>query len=352
MIEVDISNIWGSISLRDLLSIEKDVFQAHLALTEENTPWLTIPAADAALLCEMGAEIRECSEILVVLGGDGFSQALPELFGAPQGLKILHVPASFRASHRSRLLTQLEGRPYSICLCGETRFWDTLLLRELKWILERRYGTDEANARIHRDPFGLLALAAGGLDMEAFLTGLRKAAEEMDLRSYENPVWLYAASRHLLARNRGELLIYDDPDLAGLGRWWQQLFGSGVPVSLCRRMEPSFCGEHGLDTMLRFTSEETACPIAETAGDPGDVNFLAGRTLPQLEEEVWDGLLEANLESGVPALAIQCGAPDACTLGWLFWLFRLSAALCARLANPDSTGLEEMMLRHLGKPET
>ena len=351
MIEVDISNIWGSISLRDLLAIEKDVFDAHLTLTEENSPWLGLPTADPILLAEMGEEVRECSEILVVLGSDGFAEGLLDLFGHAEGLEILYVPSSFSEHYRSRLLRRLEGRPYSICLGGVTRFWDTLLLRELKWILERRYGTDEANARIHEDPFGLLVLAAGGMDVGRLLSGIREAAEEMDLRSYENPAWLYAAARHLLARNTGELLIYDDPDYAGLGNWWQQLFGSGVPVSLCQRLEPAFCGEHGLDTMLRFETEAGGAPITETAGDPGGVNFLSGRTLGQVTEEVWDGLLEADLDTGIPALTIQCPAPDAHTLGQLFWLFHLASALCRRMSNPDCAGLEEALLRHLGRPE-
>lgn len=34
MMEVDISNIWGEVSLPDLLSLEKDVFDAHRAVAE------------------------------------------------------------------------------------------------------------------------------------------------------------------------------------------------------------------------------------------------------------------------------------------------------------------------------
>ena len=35
MFEVDISNIWGEISLPDLLGLEKDVFDAHRAVAED-----------------------------------------------------------------------------------------------------------------------------------------------------------------------------------------------------------------------------------------------------------------------------------------------------------------------------
>lgn len=351
MIEVDISNIWGSISLRDLLAIEKDVFQAHLELNGENCPWMALPETDGAMLAEMAEEIRDCSQVLVVLGGDGFAQGALELLGQREDLETLFVPSSFSTAIRSRVLRRLEGKPFSICLCGERRFWDTLLLRELKWILERRFGTDEANARIHEDPWGLLVLSAGGLDGKELLSGIREAAKTMDLRSYENPAWLYAAARHLLSRDNGERLIYEEPDFAGLGRWWQLLFGCGSPVTLCQRMEPPLCTGVGLDTMLRFEGVQEGLTITETAGDPGQVNFLAGRTLAQVAEVVWEGLLEADLDSGTPALVIQCAELGEGILGQLFWLFRLSAALCARLAGRDSQGLEEQLLTHLGKPQ-
>ena len=49
MIKVDISNIWGEVSLPDLLGLEKEIFDAHNALTEgtgagcEYTGWLNLP---------------------------------------------------------------------------------------------------------------------------------------------------------------------------------------------------------------------------------------------------------------------------------------------------------------------
>ena len=38
MINVDISNIWGGISLPDLLSIEGEIAAAHMLLTERTGP--------------------------------------------------------------------------------------------------------------------------------------------------------------------------------------------------------------------------------------------------------------------------------------------------------------------------
>ena len=52
MITVDISGIWGDLSLPELLSVEKDVFDAHMMLTEKSGPgcdflgWMDLPVAE------------------------------------------------------------------------------------------------------------------------------------------------------------------------------------------------------------------------------------------------------------------------------------------------------------------
>ena len=52
MITVDISGIWGDLSLPELLSAEKEVFDAHMLLTEKNGPgcdflgWVDLPVEE------------------------------------------------------------------------------------------------------------------------------------------------------------------------------------------------------------------------------------------------------------------------------------------------------------------
>ena len=49
MIKVDISNVWGDLSLPDMLGMEQEVFQAHKTLTEgrgagnDFLGWLNLP---------------------------------------------------------------------------------------------------------------------------------------------------------------------------------------------------------------------------------------------------------------------------------------------------------------------
>ena len=81
MIKVDISNIWGEVSLPDLLSVEKEVFDAHAMLMEKNGPgsdflgWLDLPAAkptEEMIRIQAAADrIRKNSDVFVVVGIGG-----------------------------------------------------------------------------------------------------------------------------------------------------------------------------------------------------------------------------------------------------------------------------------------
>ena len=78
MIKVDISNIWGELSLTDLLSIEAEISAAHSAVMEgtgagsEYLGWLELPdrapTAEHMRILAAGQRIRENSDVLVVVG--------------------------------------------------------------------------------------------------------------------------------------------------------------------------------------------------------------------------------------------------------------------------------------------
>ena len=100
MIEVELSNIWGSVSLPDLLSGEKDLFDAHMQL-RTNVPdgpdflgWLNAPEgvmARAMLAIGKAAEkIAELGDTLVVVGSGACGAG-----GDPRTWKRGECPADF-----------------------------------------------------------------------------------------------------------------------------------------------------------------------------------------------------------------------------------------------------------------
>ena len=97
MIDVELSNIWGSVSLPDLLSGEKDLFDAHMQLRTNMLDgpdflgWLNAPEgvmARAVLSIGKAAEkIAELGETLVIVGsGAGGDPCARKRGESPLGL--------------------------------------------------------------------------------------------------------------------------------------------------------------------------------------------------------------------------------------------------------------------------
>ena len=430
MITVDISNIWGDLSLPELLSAEKDVFDAHMLLTEKNGPgcdflgWLDLPAAEETeeitRIRAAAKQIRENSDVFVVIGIGGSylgPRAAIELLqgqnrniGKGKGDPMILFAGntlSTRAWHE--LVKLLEGKDFSLAIISKsgTTTEPAIATRALRWMLERKYGTDGARKRTYAitDPengalrqmateegwetfvippdvggrysvltaVGLLPMAVAGIDPMDVMAGAVEAKEEYDLRSFENPVWLYAAIRNLLYRKGKavEILTSFEPGFRMMGAWWQQLFGESegkdgkgiFPAtaeftadlhSLGQMIQQ---GERNLfETMLRFDPPETAVTIAGDYKNLDELNYLEGKTLDFVDEQAYRGTLAAHVDGGVPVITMEAGRLDAKKLGELFWFFELACGISAYVlgVNPfNQPGVEHYkrnMFELLGKP--
>lgn len=413
MINVDISNVWGEISLPDLLGLEAEVFDAHNALVEGTAAgslyrgWLKLADTENVdKILDAAREIREDSQVLVVLGTDGGclgAEGAIELLQGDGQTRVLFAGNSFSQGAWNRLLRKLEGKDLSLCAVSKSgeKLETMVAFRALRWYLERKYGTEEAQQRIYvisgeNTPLaamaqeegwmafpipenvsgefsllssaGLLPMAVAGLDIRAILAGAKEAGEEYNLRSYENPVWQYAAVRELMSRSGKavELLQYGAPEFAGLARWWQQLFAfrgglypAGVEVADSRnQLGQLLSGSGGMifATQLRFTQPEGNVQILGDVKDLDGLNYLEGKTLAMLEEGAAGIFLEAQMDAGTGVVSIRCAEEKERTLGKLIWFFQLSACLSAYLRGADPYGREEVdkmdekLARGLGKP--
>ena len=430
MINVDISNVWGAISLPDLLGLEAEVFSAHQSLTEgtcpgsEFTGWLNLPAAEPTeetkRILAAARKIRSDSDVLMVIGIGGSylgARAAIELLQGPNrnltcrkgSPQILFAGNDLSTRHWNELCRLLEGRDYSLCVISKsgTTLEPAVAFRNLRWMLERKYGTDESGRRIYvvtdptcgalremaaenswetfsipatvggrfsvLSPAGLLPMAAAGIDIEKVLRGAWEAVREYDLRSYENPVWLYAAVRNLLHRSGMaiELLESFEPGFQMFGAWWQQLFGESegkdgkglFPATATLTTDLYSLGQliqegsrNLFETMVRFDPAQPEMIIGEDVKNLDNLNYLAGKCLSYLEEQAFSGTTEAHAEGGVPVITVDCGPLCEETLGQMIWFFQLSCAISARLlgVNPfDQPGVElykQNMFRLLEKP--
>ena len=282
MLKVDLSNVWGDLSLPDLLATEQEVFAAHKTLAEGRGPgndflgWLELPTFEETeelqRIRRAAERIRADSDVFVVVGIGGSylgpRAAIELVKGQNHNLKDSDPQVFFAGNNLStrawqELCELLEGKDFSINIISKsgTTTEPAIATRALRWMLERKYGAEKAKKRIYvtTDPkhgalrqmateegyesfiippnvggrysvltaVGLLPMAVAGIAPMDVMLGAARARKELDIRSFENPAWQYAAIRNLLYR-RGkaiELLGCYEPSFRYFAGWWQQLFG-------------------------------------------------------------------------------------------------------------------------------
>lgn len=430
VINVDISNIWGQLSLADLLAMEKEVAAAHETLTRRDgagsdyLDWLDLPVREPAKemkrIRKAAEKIRGDSDVCVVVGIGGSylgPRAAIELIQGPNhnvgkgkgDPQIFFAGNNLSTRHWNELMKLLEDKDFSIIVISKsgTTTEPAIAFRALRWMLERKYGTDKANKRIYAvtDPVkgalrqmateagwesfdipggvggrfsaltavGLLPMAVAGIDIVELMNGAADAKEEYDLRSFENPVWLYAAVRNLLYRNGKaiEVLASFEPGFKLFGGWWQQLFGESegkegkglfpataeLTADLHSLGQMIQQGQRNLfETMIRFDPPEKKLTIGGDWKNLDGLNYLEGKTLDFVDEKAYLGTVAAHVDGGVPVITMDCGALTERKVGELFYFFELCCGVSAYIlqVNPfNQPGVElykRNMFQLLGKP--
>ena len=322
---------------------------------------------------------------------------------------ILYAGNTLSTRAWNELVKLLDGKDVSLAVISKsgTTTEPAIATRALRWIMERKYGTDEAKKRIFAitDPaqgalrqmaeeegwesfvippngggrysvltaVGLLPMAVAGIDPMEVMAGAWEAKKEYDLRSFENPVWLYAAIRNVLYRKGKTIEILEsfEPGFRSMGMWWQQLFGESEGKNN-KGIFPAYAeftpdlhslgqmiqqGERNFfETMLRFDPPQNTYTIGSDYKNLDGLNYLEGKTLDFVDEQAYRGTLAAHVDGGVPVITVEMGVLDAKKLGELFWVFELGCGISAYTlgVNPfDQPGVvyyKRNMFELLGKP--
>lgn len=404
MISVDISNVWTCVSLPELLGSEREIFDAHARLRspEPEGPdflgWLNQSAVvrdrQMASVARAAEQICAASQVLVVCGSGGAFQgvrAAVELYGgACRNLlggrpEVLFVGESLSPRQWMELSQLLEDRDFSLHLIAPDSgsLTCSVTIRGLRWLLERKYGP-KAKERVSvatavgsplhtmaqeegyelfpmpRELGGLsstltagalVPMAAAGVDPLAMMEGAAAARLEMDIRSFDNPAWLYAAARTVLPRKGRdrELLCCFDHNLAALGRWWarqtwrqENRRGRGITVQTAllpgdlEALDGMACAGFGIfETVLHFKPVAKKVPVEMDWKDYDGLGFLSGRTLDEVEAQTRAALLEVHNGAGVPILDLDAGDLTAEQLGSLFCFLELTSALTGELLGAE-----------------
>ncbi|MBR4017683.1 MAG: glucose-6-phosphate isomerase, partial [Oscillospiraceae bacterium] len=403
MIKVDISNIWEELSLPELLNAEKEVFDAHMTLSEGNGAgsdflgWLDLPVNEETeeirRIQAAAKQIRSDSDVFVVIGIGGsylgpraaieLMQGCNHNIGKGKGNPQIYYAGNTLSTRAwNELQRLLEGKDFSIAIISKsgTTTEPAIATRALRWLLERKYGTEGAKKRTYAitDPVngalrqmaneegwesfiippnvggrysvltavGLLPLAVAGIDIMEIMRGAYEAKQAYDIRSFENPVWLYAAARNLLYRKGKAIEILEsfEPGFKMMGGWWQQLFGESegkdgkgiFPVSA--EFTPDLHslgqmiqqGERNIfETMVRFDAPVQKLTIGGDYKNLDGLNYLEGKTLDFVDEQAFQGTLAAHVDGNVPVITMDMGQLDNAKLGEMFYFFELACGVSA-----------------------
>ncbi len=399
MINVDISNVWTCVTLPELLGSEREIFDAHNLLRNNQADgpdllgWLGFPDSITARLIHSirrrAEQICANDHVLVVCGSghayDGARAAIDCYGGENRNLltgpQVFFAGESLSSRQWMELTRLLEDKDYSLHIISPTglELGANVTARGLRWLMERKYGPKSkerisvatvAHTALHKmaqeEGYGLflmpkemggqdsvltaaalLPMAVAGIDPLSVLEGAAESYRELDIRSFENPAWLYAAARNVLPqKGRGrELLCLSDHALGAFGRWWQRYAwaregGLVSPETVylpgdLDAMEAMACGGGVFETVLRFEPLPKKVPVEMDWKDYDGLGFLSGRNMDFVETHFMSALAETHNYAGVPILDIQAGELTAQALGEVFYFFELSAALSARTAGRD-----------------
>jgi glucose-6-phosphate isomerase len=357
-------------------------------------------------------KIRNDSEVLVVIGIGGSylgARAVIEALGSDRKVNVIFTGNDLSSRHMDDVLKKIEGKEVSLNVISKsgTTTEPALVFRILRNWMEEKYG-EEANKRIYATTdkekgalkslsnqkgyetfvvpddvggrysvltaVGLLPIAVAGINIDELMNGAAEARENyLKENLAENDAYVYAVYRNILytSGKQIEILANYEPCLHMLGEWWKQLFGESegkdkkgiFPAAVDLTTDLHSMGQYIQDgkrvlfeTVLNIEEDKIGIKIDKEENDFDDLNYLAGKTLEEVNKKAMEATIMAHTDGGVPNLVINLPKLDAYNLGYLIYFWEKACAMSGYLlgVNPfDQPGVEaykKNMFKLLGKP--
>lgn len=392
-----------------------DAILARSGPGSEMLGWLDLPnTPDGELrrIEDAAKRIQDENDCLVVIGiGGSYLGARAAIEALPGEIRfpVIFAGHNLSSDYHARLLESLEGRRYALCVISKsgTTTEPAIAFRILARRLVERLGRSEASKHIvaitdpakgalrriaERDghltfpipsdvggrysvlsAVGLVPCAAAGIPVRELIQGAAEAMDRFARRGPENDAVQYAMRRAGLFE-KGiaiEVLSTFNPELGTLCEWWKQLTGESegkegkglFPASTVMTTDLHSLGQYlqqgarnMLETFLVANEPRRTVTIPRTEDDPDGLEYLAGRTMNDINGKAFEGTRSAHEAGGLPVMTIELPAVTPATIGALFVFFEIAVAVSGRLLgiNPfDQPGVEEYkrrMFELLGKP--
>lgn len=380
--------------------------QACTGKGSEFTGWLKLPSSITTQTLreieQTAANIRANSDVAVIVGIGGsylgakaviealrpvFDKTLPE---------ILYAGHHLDADYYEQLLVYLSNKKWSIIVISKsgTTTEPAVAFRLLRKAHIKQFGESESNARIYAvtdaakgalkqlanqndiktfvipddiggrysvlTPVGLLPIAVAGIDIHALVAGAADAEKTLNNSTDDNTALVYAATRNKLYKTgkKVEMLVNYHPQLTCFAEWWKQLYGEsegkehkGIFVagatfttdlhSLGQYIQE---GERILfETLLSIDKTNANIKIETDIDDMDKLNYLAGKSIHEINRTASTATLLAHTGGGVPNIVIELEKIDAHNIGQLIYFFELACGISGYVLgiNPfDQPGVE------------
>ena len=394
---------------------------AHRTLAEgsgagsEFTGWLELPRrmkeGELPTVLDASRKIRDKGEALVVIGIGGSylgARAAYELLGRQKdGVELIFAGNGLSADYLAETVERLGERDFCVNVVSKsgTTLEPALGFRVFRTLLEKKYGSEEANRRIFAttdrakgalkssaescgwpcfvvpddvggrysvlSAVGLLPMAAAGIDAEAVTESAIAAFAELSRQDESNPCWQYAAARQKLYSlgKKIEILACYEPSFRMMAEWWKQLYGESegknglglYPASVEYNADLHSMGQyiqegprHLIETVVSFARPRKSFTVPALENDIDGLNYVAGHDFNEIAAVAAAAVKAAHVEGGVPNIGVEAPCCDERGFAELVCFFELACAISGYMqgVNPfDQPGVEaykKNMFRMLG----
>lgn len=366
-------------------------------------------------IIDISHKIRRENDCLVVvgiggsyLGSKAVISALTPYFSTDKQFEIIYVGHTLSSTYTKELIEYLQDKHFAVNVISKsgTTTEPAIAFRLMKELLEKKYGeaskdriyatTDPTSGALRKmsdslgytsfvvpsniggrysvfTAVGLLPIACAGIDIFELLKGSADARGHFLKTPFEqNEALLYATIRNILYKKEKkiELLVSYEPKLSFVSEWWKQLFGESegkdglgiYPASVVYSTDLHSMGQyvqdgerHLFETIIDIKHPKQDITMKVADQDLDQINYLAGKTLDEVNKNAMLGTLIAHVDGNVPNIVVGVEELSAYHLGYLLYFFMFSCGVSGYMLgiNPFNQegveGYKKNMFALLGK---
>lgn len=405
-------------SLKKKVSACHDMLHNKTGAGSDFTGWVDLPInydkAEFERIKVAADKIRKQADVLVVIGIGGSylgARSVIEMFSDPfrktTKTEVIFLGQNISSEYMTSLLQYIVDKDVAVNVISKsgTTTEPAIAFRVIKDFMERKYGKEYAKDRIYvttdkekgalktmadsegyatfvipddvggrfsvLTAVGLLPIAVSEIDIDELMEGAKNAREKyMSLE--DNECYKYAVYRNALYKmgKKIEILVNYEPCMHYFAEWWKQLYGesegkdnkgifpAGVDFTTDLHSMGQYIQEGRrelFETVLRIRNTRSEVIIKEDMLDLDGLNYLAGKTMNEVNEKALIGTVIAHYDGDAPSIIIDIDEITEKNVGELIYFFEKACAISGYLlgVNPfNQPGVESYkknMFALLGK---